>query len=165
MEEGNKIMTDLRAEFTPERESDGAADSSMIFKTVAALIVALMLGVLGAYYYFGPGMSNEPTTRVALVSPPQTPLKPVIAPQMVTPAPQAALAPTTEAKSADTSKSAATPTHARRHVQQSAEVQPAPAAPAAAEPVTSPALTAPTPPLPEAPAQPAVDPTQPSPQP
>jgi len=158
-------MTDLRGEFTPELESDGATDSRMIFKTVAALIVALMLGVLGAYYYFGLGKSNEPTTRVALVSPPQAPSKPVIAPQMAAPAPQAALASPTEAKSADTTKPAITPSHARRHVQQSAEVQPAPATPAAAEPTTSPALTAPTPPLSEAPAQPATDPAQPAPQP
>jgi len=57
-------MTDLRGEFTPELESDSS--SSVIFKTVAALIVLLMLGVVGAYYYFGPSM-NAPATRIALV--------------------------------------------------------------------------------------------------
>jgi|SRR5579864_1002489 len=158
-------MTDLRGEFNPELESD-ATNSGMIFKTVAALIVALMLGVLGAYYYFGPGMSNEPTTRVALVSPPQTPLKPVIAPRMVTPAPQASLTPTpAPAVSNDTPTSKPVASHPRRHVaQQSADVQPAQPAPATASPAST-DLTAPTPPVaPETPVQ-AADPTQPAPQP
>jgi hypothetical protein len=153
-------MTDLRGGFTPEVESDSA--NSTIFKTVAALIVALMLGVVGAYYYFGPSI-NAPATRVALVTPPAVPLKPVIPPRMVTPSPQASLAPapTTEAKAADTVAAPSAAPHPRRHVQQ-AEVQPAPEAPAAVEPAASPTLTAPTPPLPEAPVQPAADPTQPA---
>jgi hypothetical protein len=156
-------MTDLRGGFTPEVESDS---SNSTIKTVAALIVALMLGVVGAYYYFGPSMT-EPATRVALVTPPAVPLKPVIPPQMVTPSPQASAAPmpTTEAKAAATAAPPSAPTHPRRHVQQ-AEVQPAPAVPAATEPTASPALTAPTPPpLSEAPVQPAADPTQPAQQP
>jgi len=153
-------MTDLRGGFTPEVESDSA--NSTIFKTVAALIVALMLGVVGAYYYFGPSMT-APATRVALVTPPTVPMKPVIPPQMFAPAPQASVAPTpaTEAKAAGTVTSPNASAHPRRHVQQ-AEVQPAPAAPSPAEPVASPALTAPTPPLPEAPVQPAADPAQPT---
>jgi len=151
-------MTDLRAEFTPEVESDSA--NSTIFKTVAALIVALMLGVVGAYYYFGPSI-NAPATRVALVTPPAVPMKPVIPPQMVAPLPQASVAPTptTEAKAAETVAPPSAAPHPRHHVQQ-AEVQPAPAAPATAEPAASPALTAPTPPPLDAPVQPASDPTQ-----
>ena len=157
-------MTDLRGGFTPEVESDSA--NSTIFKTVAALIVALMLGVVGAYYYFGPSMT-APATRVALVTPPTVPMKPVIPPQMVAPSPQASVAPmpTTEAKAADTVAPPSAPTRPRRHVQQ-AEVQPAPAVPAASEPTASPALTAPTPPpLSETSVQPAADPTQPAQQP
>jgi len=155
-------MTDLRGGFTPEVESDSA--NSTIFKTVAALIVALMLGVVGAYYYFGPSMT-APATRVALVTPPAVPMKPVIPPQMVAPLPQASVAPTTpttpttEAKAAETVAPPSAAPHPRHHVQQ-AEVQPAPAAPATAEPTASPALTAPTPPPLEAPVQPAADPTQ-----
>ena len=158
-------MTDLRGGFTPEVESDSA--NSMIFKTVAALIVALMLGVVGAYYYFGPSM-NAPATRVALVTPPAVPLKPVIPPRMVTPAPQASAVPTptTEAKSVDAVAPPIAAPHVRRHIaQQSVEVQPASATPAAAEPAASSTLTAPTPPLSEAPVQPAADPTQPAQQP
>jgi hypothetical protein len=159
------MMTDLRGEFTPELESDSA--SGTIFKTVAALIVVLMLGAAAAYFYFGSGMSNAPATRVALVTPPTVPLKPVIAPQMVAPplTPQASAAPvSTKANPTDRPVNATTPTHPRRHTaQQSADLQPAANAPPAAATTDSPTLTAPAPPAPE-PAQPA-DPVQPAPQP
>jgi hypothetical protein len=159
-------MTDMRGEFTPELESDSGG--SMIFKTVAALIVALMLGAL-AVYYFEFAASNAPVTRVALVSPPTIPIKPVIAPRMDTPTPQPVSAPSpTLPKSTDN----AAPTNNRsaslrphKRVTQSADLQPAADAPAAPATADSPALTAPTTlPAPE-PAQPAEPAQQPATQP
>lgn len=159
-------MTDLRGAYTPDSESDYTGKT--VFKIVAAIIVMLAVGALGAYYLGTDMLQQQQPTRLALA--PSNPIKPVIAPRMVAPSPvsttQSSVAPSAAQPVPDTA--AVVPTHVRKHVaQQNADLQPRPAALEAPSPdmTTTPTVTS-TPPAADnsAPAQDAV-PAQPATQP
>ena len=155
-------MTDLRGTYTPDSESDYTGNT--VFKIVAAIIVLLGVGAIGAYYLGTDMLQQHQPTRLAL-APPNI-VKPVIAPRMTIPAPvttQSSIAPAaTQPPSSDTAS--VVPPHVRKHVaQQSVDVQPRPVA---LEAPTTPTSTAPavTPPPVESTA-PESAPTQPANQP
>lgn len=128
-------MTDLRGTYAPDSESDYTGNT--MFKIVAAIIVLLGLGAVGAYY-LGTEMLQHQPTRVALITP--SAVKPVIAPRMTVPAPiQSAVVPSA-AQPASTDTASALPPRVRKHVaQQSADLQPHPAA------LEAPSTSTPTP--------------------
>jgi cytoskeletal protein RodZ len=148
-------MTDLRGTYARDWESE-AADTTPV-KIGAAIIIVLALGALGAYF-FGAGMlQQQQPARLAMTIPaPAIPVKPVIAPKIVTPTPAAV----TQSSSASDVVPATTPTrtHARKPAtQQNADLQPAPI-PAAETPATAPAPDQTAPEQPAAPTQPASQP-------
>lgn len=138
-------MTDLRGTYAPDSESDYTGNT--MFKIVAAIILLLGLGAVGAYY-LGTEMLQHQPTRVALATP--SAVKPVIAPRMTVPAPiQSAVVPSA-AQPASTDTASALPPRVRKHVaQQSADLQPHPAAleaPSTSTPTPTPPAVTPTPP-------------------
>ena len=158
-------MTDLRGTYTPDSELDDTGNT--MFKIVAAIIVLLALGAVGAYYLGTDMLQQHQPTRLALA--PANPISPVIAPRMTTPSPaltQSSLVPSAP-KPASSDTASVIPPHVRKHTaQQGANLQPRPAALQAPTPPTStepalvppPAVDANAPAQDPAPAQPAAQP-------